>query len=120
MSFIKFMRFNTPDECFVCKKIYDIKDRSFPSKPLNGRFYTEIHHVISVGKDKDLDVLENLAKLCPVCHRALKKGASDEKVQKDLICEILNSNPQNLEFAKIIFQNENLDILTDKIWQNLK
>lgn len=119
-NIIKFMRFNTPDECFACKKIYDIKDRSFPSKPLNGRFYTEIHHVISVGKDKDLDVLENLAKLCPVCHRALKKGASDERVQKDLICEILNSNPQNLEFAKIIFQSENLDILTDKIWQNLK
>ncbi|MDA3087769.1 HNH endonuclease signature motif containing protein [Campylobacter sp. CN_NA2] len=119
-NIIKFMRFNTPDECFACKKIYNIKDRSFPSKPLNGRYYTEIHHVISVGKDKDLDVLENLAKLCPVCHRALKKGASDEKVQKDLICEILNSNPQNLEFAKIIFQNENLDILTDKIWQNLK
>ncbi|MBP3207431.1 MAG: HNH endonuclease [Campylobacter sp.] len=119
-NIIKFMRFNTPDECSSCKRIYDIKDRSFPSKPLNGRFYTEIHHVISVGKNKDLDVLENLAKLCPVCHRALKKGASDERVQKDLICEILNSNPQNLEFAKIIFQSENLDILTDKIWQNLK
>ena len=119
-NIIKFMRFNTADECSACKKIYDIKDRSFPSKPLNGRYYTEIHHVISVGKDSDLDVLENLAKLCPVCHRALKRGASSQEIQKNLISEILNSNSQNLEFAKIIFQNENLDFLTDKIWENLK
>ena len=76
--------------------------------------------MISVGKDSDLDVLENLAKLCPVCHRALKRGASSQEIQKNLISEILNSNSQNLEFAKIIFQNENLDFLTDKIWENLK
>lgn len=119
-NIIKFMRFNTPDECFACKKIYDIKDRSFPSKPLRGRYYTEIHHVISVGKNSDLDVLENLAKLCPVCHRALKKGASSQMYQKELIGEILNSNPQNLEFAKIIFENEDLDFLKDKIWENLR
>ena len=119
-NIIRFMRLYTVDECSACKKYYPLKDRSFQSKPLNGRYYTEIHHVISVGKDKDLDVLENLAKLCPVCHRALKRGAANEEYQKFLIKEILQSNPQNLEFAQIVFENSNQDFLCEKIWANLK
>ena len=119
-NIIRFMRLYTVDECSACKKYYSIQDRSFQSKPLNGRYYTEIHHVISVGKDKDLDVLENLAKLCPVCHRALKRGAANEEYQKFLIKEILQSNPQNLEFAQIVFENSNQDFLCEKIWANLK
>ncbi|GAA7215735.1 hypothetical protein Kyoto85A_00720 [Helicobacter pylori] len=35
---------------------------------------TTLKYMISLGKDKELDVLANLAKLCPACHRALKKG----------------------------------------------
>ncbi|GAA7118713.1 hypothetical protein Kyoto74B_04260 [Helicobacter pylori] len=55
--------------------------------------------MISLGKDKELDVLANLAKLCPACHRALKKGSSEEGFQKRLIENILNHNKDNLEFA---------------------
>ena len=73
-----------------------------------------------MGKDKELDVLENLVKLCPACHRALGKGSSSAEYQKELIKRILNSNQQNLEFAKIIFASDDINILVDKIQENLK
>ncbi len=76
---INFYRLSTPNVCNACCDDYDIKERSFISLPLYqitqnpDSYYTEIHHMISLGKNKELDVLENLAKLCPTCHRALKK-----------------------------------------------
>ncbi len=76
---INFYRLSTPNVCSACCGDYDIKERSFISLPLYkitqnpDSYYTEIHHVISLGKDQELDVLANLAKLCPACHRALKK-----------------------------------------------
>ena len=117
-NIVKFMRIYAPDICAACKDIYDIKDRSFLTR--FNRYYTEIHHCISVGKDKELDVLENLVKLCPTCHRALGKGSSSAEYQKELIKRILNSNQQNLEFAKIIFASDDINILVDKIQENLK
>lgn len=114
---IKIFKYSSDDICSACNDCYDIKDRSFMTKI--GRYYTEIHHCISVGKDKQLDVLENLTKLCPVCHRALKKGASSESYQKQLINNIFTNNPQNLEFASIIFANNDKEILIDKVYQSL-
>lgn len=117
-NIIRLIRIGTKDECAACKEIYNIKDRSFRTR--KDRYYTEIHHCISVGKDKELDVLENLVKLCPTCHRALGKGSSSDEYQKELIKRILNSNEQNLEFAKIIFASDDINILVDKIQENLK
>lgn len=117
-NIVKIIRQNTPDICQGCKDEYDIKDRSFLTRL--GRYYTEIHHVVSVGRDKQLDVLENLAKLCPTCHRALGKGKSSEVYQKKLIENILNNNLNNLEFAKLIFDEKNKDVLINKIYENLK
>lgn len=117
-NIIRLIRIGTKDECAACKEIYNIKDRSFLAR--QNRYYTEIHHCISVGKEKELDVLENLVKLCPTCHRALGKGSSSAEYQKELIKRILNSNQQNLEFAKIIFASDDINILVDKIQENLK
>lgn len=116
-NIIRLVRYGTDDICAACSDIYDIKDRSFLGR--NNRYYTEIHHCISVGKDKELDVLENLSKLCPTCHRALKRGASSDEYQKGLIAKILKANKQNLEFAKIIFASADFDYLVDRIQENL-
>ena len=35
------------------------------------KHYFELHHVISFGAKQSGDILENLVKLCPACHRAL-------------------------------------------------
>ncbi|GAA7899661.1 hypothetical protein HpMS212_04760 [Helicobacter pylori] len=105
---------------------YDIKERSFISLPLykitqnSDSYYTEIHHVISLGKDKELDVLANLAKLCPACHRALKKGVSEEGFQKRLIENILNHNKDNLEFAQLRFETDDFPTLINRIYESLK
>ncbi len=123
---INFYRIATPNVCNACCDDYDIKERSFLSLPLyqitqrSDSYYTEIHHVISLGKDKELDVLENLAKLCPTCHRALKKGASAEGFQKRLIKKILKRNKGNLEFAQLRFETDDFPTLIDKIYESLK
>ncbi len=123
---ISFYRLSTPNVCNACCDDYDIKERSFISLPLyqitqrSDSYYTEIHHVISLGKDKELDVLENLAKLCPTCHRALKKGASAEEFQKRLIRKILKRNKDNLEFAKLRFETDDFLTLIDKVYESLK
>ncbi|GAA8175442.1 hypothetical protein HpKG121_04550 [Helicobacter pylori] len=123
---INFYRIATPNVCNACCDDYDIKERSFLSLPLyqitqrSDSYYTEIHHVISLGKNKELDVLANLAKLCPVCHRALKKGSSEEEFQKRLIRNILNRNKDNLEFAQLRFETDDFPTLIDRIYESLK
>ncbi|WQV03937.1 HNH endonuclease [Helicobacter pylori] len=123
---INFYRISTPNVCSACCGDYDIKERSFLSLPLyqitqrSDSYYTEIHHVISLGKNKELDVLENLAKLCPTCHRALKKGASTEGFQKRLIGKTLKRNKGNLEFAQLRFETDDFLTLIDRIYESLK
>ncbi len=123
---INFYRISTPNVCNACCSNYNIKERSFISLPLYkitqnpNSYYTEIHHVISLGKDKELDVLANLAKLCPACHRALKKGASEERFQKRLIENILNRNKDNLEFAQLRFETDDFPTLINRIYESLK
>ncbi|GAA7667259.1 HNH endonuclease [Helicobacter pylori] len=123
---INFYRISTPNVCSACCGDYDIKERSFISLPLYqitqdpNSYYTEIHHVISLGKDQELDVLANLAKLCPACHRALKKGASGERFQKGLIRNILNHNKDNLEFAQLRFETDDFLTLINRIYESLK
>ncbi|MCQ2929140.1 HNH endonuclease [Helicobacter pylori] len=123
---INFYRISTPNVCSACCDDYDIKERSFLSLPLyqitqrSDSYYTEIHHVISLGKNQELDVLENLAKLCPTCHRALKKGASTEGFQKRLIRNILNHNKDNLEFVQLRFETDDFPTLINRIHESLK
>ncbi len=123
---INFYRISTPNVCNACCGDYHIKERSFISLPLykitqnSDSYYTEIHHVIALSKDKELDVLANLAKLCPACHRALKKGASEEGFQKHLIENILNHNKDNLEFAQLRFETDDFPTLINRIYESLK
>ncbi|GAA7807602.1 hypothetical protein JP0180_08760 [Helicobacter pylori] len=123
---INFYRISTPNVCSACCGDYDIKERSFISLALYkitqnpNSYYTEIHHVISLGKNRELDVLANLAKLCPACHRALKKGASEEGFQKSLIENILNHNKDNMEFAQLRFETDDFPTLINRIYESLK
>ncbi len=76
--------------------------------------------MISLGKDQELDVLANLAKLCPACHRALKKGSSEEEFQKRLIGKILKRNKDNLEFVQLRFETDDFPTLVNRICESLK
>lgn len=119
LNIINIAKILLPDECSACKNKYDLKDRSF-IKRSNNKLYTEIHHIISLGRNKSLDTLENLTKLCPVCHRALSKGAAKQEYQKELISNILESNVENLNFASEIFNTTDKNKLVESIFQHLR
>ncbi len=114
LSLIELIRLNTPDECSSCKttKTYTHKN--------TGRQYFEYHHVISIGKNHELDDENNIVKLCPTCHRIVKKGSAPETEQKTVIRNILHNRPNVFEFAKHIYDLENFEEIVNKIWQNLK
>ncbi|EES89649.1 HNH endonuclease signature motif containing protein [Helicobacter canadensis] len=120
INIAQLVRYQTKDECAACKNKYNIADRSFLLRKFPERYYTEIHHFVSVGKEKELDVVENLTKLCPACHRALGRGKASEQYQKKLIENIMDANEYNLEFASLIFESDDKDYLIQKVYENLK
>lgn len=112
------IRYLTPDECVCCKNKYNIADRSYINRK-TGRYYFEIHHVISIGNNRDLDDENNMVKLCPTCHRTLKRGSGTEKEQKQLIKEIFTNAPQTLEFAKHYYDSNDLEYIISKTFSDL-
>ncbi|WP_022935204.1 HNH endonuclease [Mesomycoplasma moatsii] len=80
--FVKEMcRIVKDDKCSGCFDRYNINDRSFIHAK-NNKYYFEIHHNIPFANGQEFDVLENLVKLCPICHKMLTKGIALEKDQK--------------------------------------
>lgn len=114
-----------PDECCGCKNLYDLKYRSF-IKRNDEKYYLEIHHNISFSHDKEnLDIFDNMVKLCPICHSALKKNRANEEYQKEIIKNILNNDPYSRYFAETYFnigndENKEDELLIQKIYESLK
>lgn len=114
-----------PDECSSCKDIYDLKFRSFMKKD-DSKYYLEIHHNISFSNDKkNLDIFDNMVKLCPVCHSALKRNRASENYQKEIIENILSNDINSRYFAETYFnvdnkENKNSELLIQKIYESLK
>ena len=95
---VQYVRVYFPDECAACKNNYDIADRSFKYRS-SERYYMEIHHCISFSADNTLDQIDNLVKLCPVCHRALTRYRAEEEYQRQLIQQIFNNVPTVRDFC---------------------
>lgn len=102
---VQYVRAFFDDECVCCKNTYPLESRTFRLRN-SGRFYLEVHHVISFSADRTLDQIDNLVKVCPACHRALTKNRADETYQKQLIGEILVNAPKAKEFC-LNFTDEN-------------
>ena len=114
LGLIELIRINTPDECASCKTQTTYTHKN------TGRQYFEYHHVISIGKKHELDDENNIVKLCPTCHRIVKRGSAPELEQKAVIKNILINRPNVLEFAKQIFDIDDFNEIINKIWINLK
>ncbi len=96
---VAFARETFADVCVGCGDQYDIKHRSF-LMPRNNRYYFEVNHVIAYANDSDaVDVLDNLVKLCPVCHRALTPHRAFPDLQRHIIENMLNSRPEVGKFV---------------------
>ena len=119
LSIVNYVRYSTPDVCVCCCDDYDIKDRTH-KEAKTGRYHFEIHHMISIGQNKELDDVDNLAKICPACHASLGRGSADEKTQKQMIIKIFKHKPNILDFCKSYFDEENFDIIVHKVWESLK
>ncbi len=118
-SIVNYVRYTTPDVCVCCCDDYDIKDRTH-IEARTGRYHFEIHHMISVGQNKELDDVDNLAKICPSCHASLGRGSADENTQKQLIIKIFNHKPNILEFCKSYFDEEDFETVVHNVWESLK
>lgn len=106
------------DICVGCSDKYDIKDRSFKI-PKTNRYYLEINHVLPFANDpSQIDVLDNLVKLCPVCHRALAPGRAEESLQIDIINKMIHSRKEIEYFINNIKPNNMSDV--EFIFNNLK
>lgn len=117
-ALVEAIKYLTPDECACCKNKYNISDRSYINRN-TGRYYFEIHHVISIGKNKELDDENNMVKLCPTCHRILKRGSGTELEQKDLIREIFRNSPNTLYFAENFFNTKEFEQIVEMTYRNL-
>lgn len=117
-ALVESIRYFTPDECVACKNRYNIADRSYINRK-TGRYYFEVHHVISIGSNRELDDENNMVKLCPACHRTLKRGSGTEVEQKELIKEIFENAPNTLEFAKHFFDTEDFEKIVELTYRSL-
>lgn len=107
------------DECVGCKGEYNISTRTF-RMPRNGRWYLEINHVIPYANDsKKVDVVDNLVKLCPACHRALTPNRAEESLQKHIIDKMLASRDEVIQFVKSMMPNPTLSP-TDFVFSKLQ
>lgn len=96
---VAFARETFEDRCVGCGDQYDIKDRSF-LMPRNNRYYFEVNHVIAYANDSEaVDVLDNLVKLCPACHRALTPHRAFPELQRHIIENMLGSRPEVSKFV---------------------
>ncbi|VEU55677.1 HNH endonuclease [Metamycoplasma orale] len=112
------------DKCSGCFQKYDINTRSFKWAK-NNNYYFEVHHNIALSNDyNSLDVPDNLVKLCPICHKCLKKNVGFKCEQMEIIKSILNSEKEVKEFAFNYFGlescKENENFLIERIWLCLK
>lgn len=114
LGLIEIIRMNTPDECACCKTTTTYTNKN------TGKQSFEYHHVISLGKNHELDDENNIVKLCPTCHRALKRGAAPKQDQIAAIKKILDNRPNVKDFAKHIFDTSDDTVLIEKIWEHLK
>lgn len=107
------------DVCVGCGDHYNIADRSF-KMPKDDRYYFEINHIIAYSNDSStVDVLDNLVKLCPTCHRALTPGRAYESLQKSIIKKMINSRIEVKRFIKSMMAGRSLS-LVDYVYSKLK
>lgn len=116
---IKLAIISLEDKCFCCCNQYELLDRTF-IRANGNRPYLEVHHVISFGSDKNGDVLENLVKVCPACHKALTPGRAEINYQRDLIKNILNTSQSANQYVerflkKNVSEGEKIDYVLKRL-----
>lgn len=119
---VEYVLENMEHKCFGCCDKYKLSERTFIHKKYEteNRYYLEVHHNIPLSNDKELDIVDNLVKLCPICHKCLKKNLGTESEQKLIIESILSNSHIIYEYSKNYFSTNEKNILIEKIYNSLK
>ncbi len=107
-----------PDECMSCKNRFSKEQRTFKLREQN-KYYFELHHIIPFSRGKEHDQIDNLAKLCPVCHRILTRNRAEEVLQKQIIKDILENSINAQKYVSILASNTNINYLVNFIYEKL-
>lgn len=107
-----------PDECMACKTRFTTDTRTFKLRNQD-KHYFEIHHIIPFSKGKEHDQIDNLAKICPVCHRILTKNRAEEALQKQTIKELLESSENAQKYVSILIGDTNINNIVDFVYLKL-
>lgn len=103
----------TDDKCAICGTT-----TTYESKR-TGRQFFEVHHMISYQNGQEFDNIANLVKLCPNCHRMMKKGSATKDNQIKAILKILHEHPEIFEFTSSYLGIDDINELSEKIWSML-
>ena len=103
----------SPDKCAIC----GITDTFLNQR--TGKQYFEIHHVISFCNGKKVDNIANLVKLCPTCHELMKKNKAPKYEQIKAIIKILNEHQDIYEFACSYLGLDDINEVSERIWELL-
>ncbi|WP_031489252.1 HNH endonuclease [Ureaplasma canigenitalium] len=109
-----------PNLCSGCNDQYNLEERTFISRKTND-YYLEVHHNISLANGNELDDVNNMVKLCPVCHACLKRNRGLKEVQKNIIKSILRNNIDTLQYSARFFDLplSNTEQIVDEIYNHL-
>lgn len=107
-----------PDECMSCKNRFGKDKRTFKLRGQEKNYF-ELHHIIPFSNGKEHDQIDNLAKLCPVCHRALAKNRAEEALQKQTITDILSNSANAQKYVSILVGNSNMNDLVNFVYTKL-
>lgn len=103
----------SPDKCACCGTTQTYTKN-------NGRQYFEIHHVVPFANGIETDNIANLVKLCPTCHRMMKKGSGQTEEQIAACKKFITEHEEIYEFTSSILDEEDKDRLAIKIQELLK
>ena len=99
----------SPDKCAICGT-----EKTYINKS-TGRNHFEIHHMISYKNGQNLDVIDNLVKLCPTCHDMMGKNSGMIKDQLAAIKKILSENDNIFEFCSNYLNIDDIELMSQKI-----
>ncbi len=113
LSIIKLFNEFAEDKCAICGTTTTFENKQ------TGRQSFEIHHIISYHNGQEYDNIANLVKLCPNCHRMLKKNSAPKDIQIKAIIKILHEHREIYEFTASYLAIDDINDLAEKIWSML-
>lgn len=104
----------TPDKCAICGTEVTYTNAR------TGRQHYAVHHMISFANGAELDVMDNLVKVCDTCHAMMKRGSGMVDDQIEAIKKILLEQENVYDFCSNYLDIDDIDELAVEIQKLLR